>query len=92
MRLKQALPPQVQQETAHGEHHGALEVMLPAELPMEILAASAMEADDTAAAAAVAQERAAHPGSATNSNPGSEPAEQHVVPAAGGMAEHMLVE
>ena len=86
------LPAQVQHETAHGEHHGALEVVLPPELPVQILVASAMEVDDTAGAAAAAQQRAAHPDPARNPNPGSEPAEQHVVPAAGGIAEHMLVE
>lgn len=86
------MPLQVQHETSHGVHHGALEVVLPAELPVELLAASAMEADDTAAAAAAAQERAAHPDPATNPGSVSVPAEQRVVPAAGDVDGHMLVE
>ena len=81
----------MQHETSHGVHHGALEVVLPAELPVELQAASAMEADNTAAAAAAAQERAAHPNPATNPGLASEPAEQRVVRAAGDADGHMLL-
>lgn len=83
MRLNQTFLLQVQHETSRGVHHGALEVVLPAELHVEVLPASAMEADDTAVAAAAAQERVARADPAINPDPVFEAAERRVVPAAG---------